>query len=74
MSIHHSNPICDTCGHRHEVGNTSECLDCVLAETTEEIHELNAENAKLVAEIKRLREEIRSLMRRLEQLGGYVER
>ncbi len=38
--IHHSNPKCDTCGYRHSDGHVAECLDCVLAATSEDISSL----------------------------------
>jgi hypothetical protein len=38
--IHHSNPKCDTCGYRHSPGHDGECLDCVLAQASEDIADL----------------------------------
>lgn len=32
MPIHHSNPICDVCGHRHAVYHHLECLDCLTTD------------------------------------------
>ena len=59
MPIYHRNPTCDTCGRRHEVGHTSECLDCVLASTSEDIADLRKELAASEAEVERLKSIIR---------------
>ena len=53
MPIHHSNPKCDTCGYRHSPENDSECLDCVLSQSAEDIAERDAEILRLQAELKR---------------------
>ena len=55
MTIHHSNTKCDVCGYRHSPGNTSECLDCVLAQTSEDQAALLVQNDQLKADVKRLR-------------------
>lgn len=41
--IHHSNPICDTCGERHSDGNIEECCEILSAE----LAELKVEYARL---------------------------
>jgi hypothetical protein len=52
--IHHSNPQCDTCGQRHTPNDLDECLDCILAATSEEIFDLKAENERLRTAVERL--------------------
>ena len=51
MPIHYSNPKCDVCGSRHAVENDKECLQCVLAQTGEDLELLQKENARLRKEL-----------------------
>ncbi len=40
MPTHFSNPKCDVCGVRHSDGDTEECLQAVLAQSSEREAEL----------------------------------
>ena len=58
MSVHHSNPTCDTCGCRHSAGHVSECLDCMLASSSEKLSEARAEIERLTGEVEQLKGEL----------------